>query len=100
GPLAAGKVAGALCFDGLDDRVDVPAYAAISFSAQSFSLDTWVLRQPGGGITQVLIDKRKDSGSQLRGYSLFLISGQIGLQLADGTFDNYLSSTQVPSDGL
>jgi Concanavalin A-like lectin/glucanases superfamily len=99
-PLAAGKVAGALCFDGLDDRVDVPVYAAISFATLSFSLDTWVLRQPGGGNTQVLIDKRKDSGSQLWGYSLFLFFGQIGLQLADGTFANYLSSAQVPADGL
>jgi hypothetical protein len=98
-PLAAGKVAGALCFDGINDRVDVPSYLGVNFAGHSFSLDAWVLRKPGGSATQVIVDKRNDSGGQLRGYSLFLSAGQIGLQLADGTFANYLSPSQVPVDG-
>lgn len=97
-PLPAGKVAGALCFDGVDDHVDVPSYTDIDFSTTNFSLDTWVQRNPGSTDLEVLIDKRTDVGGQMRGYSLFLYFGQIGLQLADGTWANYLSQASVPAD--
>ncbi|MBW8877040.1 MAG: hypothetical protein JF614_18905 [Acidobacteria bacterium] len=99
-PTAAGKVAGALCFDGQDDHVDVPPYGAISFSASNFSLDAWVLRRPGAAGVQVLVDKRTDATGLVLGYSLFLADGQIGLQLADGSYSNYLSQARVPDDGL
>lgn len=98
-PLAAGKVAGALCFDGIDDRVDVPSSLGTNFAGTDFSLDAWVLRKPGGSATQVIVDKRRTTNGQTRGYSLFLSSGKIGLQLADGNFANYLSTVQVPVDG-
>jgi hypothetical protein len=98
-PTAAGKVAGALCFDGQNDHVDVPIYGAISLGTSSFSLDAWVQRGPGATGTDVLIDKRSDAGGLLRGYSLFLSIGKLGLQLADGTFANFLSSATVPIDG-
>ncbi len=103
-PLATGKVSAALCFDGSDDHVDVPAYADISFSAGNFSLGTWVLRRPSptgrARGTEVLVDRRTETAGAVRGYSLYLHNGQIGLQLADGTFDNYLSRAKVPEDGL
>jgi hypothetical protein len=98
--LPAGKVAGALCFDGVNDHVDVLSYGNINFATSDFSLDTWVLRNPGAPSVDVLIDKRVESAGQFRGYSLFLYFGQIGLQLADGTYANYLSQASVPADGL
>jgi len=100
-PLAAGKVAGALCFDGRDDHVDVPVYPDISFLWSNFSLNAWVLHKTVPSGIEVLIDRRTDDElGAVRGYSLFLSNGQIGLQLADGTFDNYLSQAKVPGDGL
>ena len=98
-PTAAGRVAGALCFAGQDDHVDVPPYASISFSTGNFSLDTWVLLRPGATGVQVLVDRRTDARGSILGYSLVLASGQIGLQLADGTYSNYFSQAKVPDDG-
>jgi serine/threonine-protein kinase len=91
-------VAGALCFDGINDHVDVLSYGAINVGNTDFTLDAWIKLNPGSG-NDVLIDKRVESGGQIRGYSLFLSSGKIGLQLADGTWANYLSQAQVPIDG-
>jgi photosystem II stability/assembly factor-like uncharacterized protein len=99
-PMTVGKVAGALCFDGQDDHVDVPAYSSISFSASDFSLDAWVLRKIGASDLDVLIDRRTDAAGPVVGYSLFLNGGQIGLQIADGTYDNYLTQSKIPDDGL
>jgi len=93
----AGKVSGALCFNG-SGHVDVPTYAAITIGSNNFSLDAWVKHAPGSFPTEVLVDKRTSVSSTVRGYSLFLSNGQLGLQLADGTFANYLSSGTVPFD--
>jgi hypothetical protein len=98
-PLSTGKVASALCFDGVDDHVDVPSYPNIDVSTADFSLDAWVQQTSNASGTDVLIDKRTDSGGQVRGYSLFLYNRQIGLQLADGTYANYISPGQTPNDG-
>jgi Concanavalin A-like lectin/glucanases superfamily len=97
--LSAGEVDGALCFNGQSNHVDVPTYGAINFATGNFSLDLWVRRNAGASGVETLIDKRVDV-PQIRGYSLFLFNGQIGLQLADGTFANYLSQPTVPTDGL
>ena len=96
-PLSAGEVDGALCFNG-QNYVDVPSYGAINFATGNFSFDLWVRRNSAAGGIETLIDKRV-AVPQIRGYSLFLFNGQIGLQLADGTYANYLSQPTVPADG-
>lgn len=62
---------------------------AITFGSNNFSLDAWVRHGAGTLGTEVLVDKRTSVGPTTRGYSLFLSSGQIGLQLADGTLAIY-----------
>ncbi len=91
-----GKVSGALNFDGNDDRVIVPHHGGIDVKTGDFTIDAWIrvpTLPPMGAST--LVDKRVQDGSQYTGYSFFLnrnSSGiQLGLQLADGTFANYLS---------
>lgn len=114
-----GVVGEALHFDGLDDRVDAKssivtnigpasAVAACSGSFSScrgdFSFDAWVrltLGAPSG--VMVLVDKRQQIGSILRGYSWYVYSGRIGIQLADGGalpgYTNYNSPVLSPALG-
>jgi hypothetical protein len=115
----SGVVGDALHFDGLDDRVDAPssivtnigpasAVAACSGSFSScrgdFSFDAWVRLDPGApsGV-MILVDKRQQIGSILRGYSWYVFSGRIGIQLADGGaspgYTNYNSPVLSPQLG-
>lgn len=92
-----GKVAGALSFDGSNDHVVVPTHPAVDVTTGDFTIDAWI-RVPAAGWTGVatIVDKRNLVGGATTGYSLFLFKNssgaiQLGLQLADGTFANYLS---------
>lgn len=96
---SAGKVDNALCFNGTSQYVDVPGYAEISFGTDSFSIEAWVKREAEDSGVRVIAEKRSSTGGALAGYSLFLYNGTPGLQLADGTFDNYGATKPVPADG-
>ncbi len=87
GPTAvAGQVGGALQFDGVNDRVAVADNAALDFGSSpsgDFSVDLWVRTTDTGGV-KILVEKRSGAAAP-RGYSLYLVNGSLGFQLADGT---------------
>ncbi|MBL8897023.1 MAG: LamG domain-containing protein [Planctomycetes bacterium] len=93
----AGKVEGALALNGSQNFVSVPHHGAIDIGTGDFSIDAWIRlpASPSSGV-QALVDKRVSTTGGIFGYSFFLYttssgSTQLGLQLADGTFANYLS---------
>jgi hypothetical protein len=84
-----GKVGRALRYDGFDDWVRVPNASSLNFGTGDFSIDCWVRTCVTTGINQI-VDKRRPT--PLRGYSLFLLNGELSLQMADpGGFSNFVS---------
>ena len=94
GPIAvAGKVAGALQFDGIDDYVEVANHADLNFGIGNFSFDAWIKTSTKTGISP-LVEKRDPLSG--KGYEFFLHNGNLGLQLADASLeDNYIPSLFV-----
>lgn len=99
-----GWVANALKLDGLNDYVEAANNPALNFGTGDFSIDCWVkIDHPNdtANAIRVIVEKREQvSGSDYRGYSLFLYKGKLSLQLAGGNYANYVSSLPVPADGL
>ncbi len=94
-----GAVAGALSFDGASDYVQVPDSAVLNVGTGDFTLDAWVLPAQIQGVRSI-VDKRSFAGALVTGYELFLYGGALGLQVADGTHDNYVSKlAHVAADG-
>ncbi|NJO17176.1 MAG: hypothetical protein HC877_15960 [Thioploca sp.] len=111
-----GKVNYALSFDGIDDYVEVPnepsapSYApdlppnpdipSLNFGTDDFSIELWIKSDDNQRI-KVLLDK---SEANKQGYYLYLDSGKIALQLADGDcssgpcYTNYTTNSFV-ADG-
>jgi uncharacterized repeat protein (TIGR01451 family) len=81
---SVGEVGKGLCFDGIHDYVDVPGRPKIDFGTGSFTLDLWVKTTAGQGV-ETMLDKRQSSPGLLKGYSLFLYNGLVGLQMADNS---------------
>jgi fimbrial isopeptide formation D2 family protein/uncharacterized repeat protein (TIGR01451 family) len=79
----SGQVAGAVCFDGVNDLVEVPDEAEIDVDAGDFSIDAWIRTTASSGI-RTIIDKR-DHSPNPHGYAFFLVNGQLFLQMAVGT---------------
>jgi Concanavalin A-like lectin/glucanases superfamily len=108
----AGKVAGALNFNGISNYVDTPSSIATNFGPGvnvpvwcsgdystcqgDFSIDTWINIPsiPSGNAT--IVDKRSGAVPLIYGYNFFLYNNQLGLQLADGQgpvgYSSYLSN--------
>jgi hypothetical protein len=97
-----GMVAGALSFDGINDYVEAPSTTANNIDSAGhppcdysspcqgdFSIDAWIRLQPGApSSTMAILDKR----SSTDGYSFFLNSKRLGLQLGDSFgYANYTS---------
>ncbi|MCL5028104.1 MAG: SpaA isopeptide-forming pilin-related protein [Bacteroidetes bacterium] len=102
GPIpVAGKVLGALQFDGIDDYVEVADHPELNFGTGDFSFDSWIKTNDTVGV-RVILDKRTevpDLFTAYKGYSIFLNDGKLSLQLADGTplnsYTNYASPVLV-----
>lgn len=97
-PLPAGKVGGALQFDGVDDFVTVPDANGLDFGAApggDFTIDAWVRTTDASGVG-VLVEKRSDPATP-RGYSFFLLNGNLGFQLGTGSGTNICSSNPQTS---
>lgn len=75
-----GMVANGLCFSGNGSYVDVSGLNDLG--GGDLTIDAWVKTTATGGV-QPILDKRQDM-PDLRGYSLFLVNGQLGFQLANG----------------
>lgn len=101
----AGKVAGALSFDGSSDYVEVAHDTEIDFLgdcandvAEAFTIDAWIKTTASSGV-QTILDKRANTGNPI-GYHLFLNDGRLGLQLANGgTFTNFVAPGNPVADG-
>lgn len=94
-PVTA-KVLGGLLFDGINDYVEVPDQAELSFGTGDFSFDAWIQTTDSAGAKD-LVDKRTSSTGYI-GYSFFINDGKLSLQMADGSFTNYVSPVFV-ADG-
>lgn len=75
----AGKVAGALGFDGADDFVEVASTMENNFGTGDWSFDAWI-RTRYDGSYNVIIDKRDERPV---GYEVLLYNGQLMAQMAD-----------------
>ncbi len=93
-----GYVLRSLCFDGVNDFVEVPDYPAINIGTNDFTVDAWVKPVPNENTIRIIVDHRQES-TNVVGYSLFLGNGNnLGFQIGDGAFVNYPSSFSVPAD--
>ncbi|PKL83487.1 MAG: hypothetical protein CVV24_04810, partial [Ignavibacteriae bacterium HGW-Ignavibacteriae-3] len=101
GPIpVAGKVLGALQFDGIDDYVEVADHSELNFGTGNFSFDAWIKTNASDGV-RVILDKRTETSGLFtiyQGYSIFLNEGKLHLQIANGAFMN--SYTNYPSPVL
>jgi hypothetical protein len=86
---SAGKVAGALKFGG--GYVSVPDHSDLDIGTGDFSVTFWARSTQSGVVS--LLDKR--ASSPYRGYHVYLSSGAVGLQLADGDYFNFNSAVSV-----
>lgn len=98
---AGGIVSGALSFSGTTDFVRVPDDPSLDFGPSGgnqgdFTIDAWVNTEQGAGTGIVsLLDKR--TFTPTRGYTVFLINGNLSFQLADaGGAGDFCGSS--PSD--
>ena len=99
-PTLNSYVANSLCFDGVNDYVEVAYYPAIGFGTGDFSVDAWVKPATLDNTIRVIVDHREISGNGVIGYSVFLGTGNtLGFQIGDGAFVNYPSTLVVPADG-
>lgn len=107
----AGKVAGALRFDGVNDYVSSPSTIVTNIGPAGLpqtcsgnystcrgdlSIDAWIKVDPTASIAAITItDKRSGVVPAIKGYSFFVYArNRLGLQLADGVgagYSNYLS---------
>ncbi|MCL4549721.1 MAG: SpaA isopeptide-forming pilin-related protein [Bacteroidetes bacterium] len=77
GPLqVAGKVLGALQFDGVDDYVEAADHSELNFDTDDFTFDAWIKTSENIGVKQ-LVSKRSSTG-----YGVFLNSGNLSLTLS------------------
>jgi Tol biopolymer transport system component len=93
-----GMVNRALWLNGSSAYVEVPNVASLNPGAGNVSIDAWVKIDALADVNgvRVLVEKRADN--PWRGYSFFLYNGRLGVQLADGTASNFISTIAVPAD--
>lgn len=97
-----GRRGSAIAFDGIDDYVEAQNHPALNFGPASFgttdgdfSIDAWIKTASAG--LQIIVDKRReDTPGGVQGYSLFMFSGRLWLQLASANgVSNYDSGVTV-----
>jgi hypothetical protein len=93
----AGKVDGALDFNGVTDYVEVPDNAFLDFGTGDFSIDAWVKTRSTSSVEPaVIVDKRTGTVFNPIGYVLYLADdGNLAFQFSDGIgggYAGYLSS--------
>ncbi len=94
--FAAGKVGLAFSLNGVNQYVSVPNDPSLNFGpankpGANFTIDAWIKADPSNqNIIIPIVDKRIVTGTNITGYTLFLYKGKLSLELADGTFYNYI----------
>lgn len=99
GPVwAAGKVGGALTFDGVDDQVNVPHAASLNPGAGSLTLAAWIKTSSAGNM--VVFAKGQDLGGGSPKLNLHILGGRVEGRLYSSTvFLNLPASTRLVNDG-
>jgi concanavalin A-like lectin/glucanase superfamily protein/HYR domain-containing protein len=96
--FAPGEVAQAFSLNGTTAYVSAPDVPKINFGTGDFSIDAWIKTSNTDDV-RVIVDKRVGkNGTTFTGYSFFTFNGNLAVQLADGTFLNFISTTNV-ADG-
>lgn len=99
-PTAGQYVLNSLRFDGVNDFVRVPNYAAIVLSSSDFSIDAWVRRATPDQGRRVIVSKMNVNAVGIpRGYEYYLNNGIMTLRLAGGFVQTFNSGVAVPPDG-
>ncbi len=90
----------------ISDYMNNPTPTAnVDFGTGNFSIDAWIKGTNPFSAVRTIVDHRKvtPGTSQLRGYTLFVYLGNLGLQMADGTgspaFTNFIASGPSLWDG-
>ncbi|MEM7539229.1 MAG: SdrD B-like domain-containing protein, partial [Chloroflexota bacterium] len=79
-----GMVSNALRFNGAN-YVEAASSPELNVGEGDFSIDAWVRTRDANGV-KVIVDKRYEDGvADTQGYSLFLVNGRVGFQMADGS---------------
>ena len=101
-PIIGQKVLNGLGFDGVNDYVVVPNYAAIVLNQTDLSIDAWILRREEAG-RRVIVSKLSGgvpgAAPSVRGYEFYLNNGIMHLGLAGALAQNFNSAALVPLDG-
>jgi hypothetical protein len=98
-PVLGQKVFNSLGFDGFNDYVAVPNYAAIMLAQSDLSIDAWILRRDTGGRRTIVSKMGSLPGAaDPRGYEFYLNQGIMHLTLAGTSVTDFNSGVLVPAD--
>jgi len=99
-PVLGQFVLNSLGFDGINDFVRVPNYAAIVLSSSDLSIDAWLLRRDTAQSRRVIVSKIGKVAGALgqRGYEYYLNNGIMNLFLGGPVAQNFSSGVAVPLD--
>jgi hypothetical protein len=100
-PILGQYVLNSLRFDGINDFVRVPNYAAIMLSASDLSIDAWIRREAPDQGRRVIVSKVGQllGAVGARGYEYYLNNGVMNLALGGVVAQNFNSGVVVPADG-
>ncbi|MFB2917212.1 LamG-like jellyroll fold domain-containing protein [Aerosakkonema funiforme] len=87
-----------LCFDGVNDYVQISDAPALNFGTGDLSICFWVNTSNPHGNIDVIIDKRVESSGAVQGYTVCNYRGSLCCQLADGIgtgWTNYLAYISI-----
>jgi|GEM_PF-2510922 len=101
----AGEVDQAFRMNGVDSGVTAPNSPSLNFGPNAnFSIDAWIKIPVSAQATKPILDivDKRSFSPNAAGYAMFLLNGQLGVQLADGgAVFNYVGpSTGELRDGL
>ena len=80
------------------NSVDVPDHSELNFGTSDFSVDLWIKTSEASG-THTFLDKRTGTVPNITGYVLFMVNGNLGSQIGDGTGYNNCITTGFVADG-
>jgi len=76
-------------------RVDYPPSPATSVGMRDFSVDAWIRLPQTPGVNTLLDNRLGNQNTSLTGFGLFVHNGNIGFQMADGGWTNFISGHNV-----
>jgi hypothetical protein len=97
-PLLGQYVLNSLSFNGANQWVSVPPYAAITLAESDLSIDAWILRQDDGGRRAIVSKVHPNPNGNVRGYEFYLLDGIMRLGLWGVVQQQFDSGAVVPND--